>query len=348
MGRDEARSRRVTRADVARAAGVSTAVVSYVMNGGPRPVAPETAARVRAAMDDLGYRPNHAARTLNLGTTRTIGLVLQDTLNPYFAEFAGEIDRAARERGFGVLTAESHGDRDAERRLLSDLSDRQVDALLLASSGPPTTEPAVANPRDPTTVLLDCAGPVAGHHTIGPDAASGARAAVAHLAQVHGRRRIGMVIGPDGLASPDPRLAGWRSETEARGVTPGAVAVDDWSNAGGYRAARRLLDTGALPDALFVGSDAQAIGVLRALLEAGIDIPRACPIVSFDGTGAGDFTWPALTSARQPVREMADLALALVAHPDPDPRHHASPVDLVIRESCGCPLTPPVATPTDS
>ena len=325
MGRDEARSRRVTRADVARAAGVSTAVVSYVMNGGPRPVAPETAARVRAAMDDLGYRPNHAARTLNLGTTRTIGLVLQDTLNPYFAEFAGEIDRAARERGFGVLTAESHGDRDAERRLLSDLSDRQVD-----------------------TVLLDCAGPVAGHHTIGPDAASGARAAVAHLAQVHGRRRIGMVIGPDGLASPDPRLAGWRSETEARGVTPGALAVDDWSNAGGYRAARRLLDTGSLPDALFVGSDAQAIGVLRALLEAGIDIPRACPIVSFDGTGAGDFTWPALTSARQPVREMADLALALVAHPDPDPRHHASPVDLVIRESCGCPLTPPVATPTDS
>ena len=116
MGRDEARSRRVIRADVARAAGVSTAVVSYVMNGGPRPVAPETAARVRAAMDDLGYRPNHAARTLNLGTTRTIGLVLQDTLNPYFAEFAGEIDRAARERGFGVLAAESHGDRDGEWR----------------------------------------------------------------------------------------------------------------------------------------------------------------------------------------------------------------------------------------
>ena len=67
-----------------------------------------------------------------------------------------------------------------------------------------------------------------------------------------------------------------------------------------------------------------------------------------DGTGAGDFTWPALTSARQPVREMADLALALVAHPDPDPRYHAFPVDLVVRESCGCPLTPPVAGPIDS
>ncbi|MDZ8160856.1 LacI family DNA-binding transcriptional regulator [Microbacterium aquimaris] len=338
---DAGRVRRVTRADVARAAGVSTAVVSYVMNDGPRPVAPETAERVRAVMAELGYRPNFTARALNLGTTHTLGLVLQDTLNPFFAELAQSLERAASARGYHLVVAESHGDPATEQRLVAELTGRQVDGLLLMSSGDRWRDPAPRDPRDPPTVLLDCAGPVAGRHTIGPDAADGARAAVTHLAQTHGRRRTGLVIGPDGLASPDPRIVGWRDAIAAHRVIEGPLMIETWSNAGGYRAARRLIETGTLPDALFVSSDAQAIGVVRALLEAGVDIPRECPLVSFDGTRAGEYTWPALTSARQPVGEMADLALDLLTSERSTPRHHAFPVGLVLRESCGCPPTPP-------
>ncbi|MDZ8172999.1 LacI family DNA-binding transcriptional regulator [Microbacterium xanthum] len=348
MRDDAGRARRVTRADVARAAGVSTAVVSYVMNDGPRPVAPETAERVRAVMANLGYRPNFTARALNLGTTRTLGLVLQDTLNPFFAELAQSLERAASARGYHLVVAESHGDADTEHRLVAELADRQVDGLLLMSSGDRRLDRVPLDPRDPPTVLLDCAGPVPGRHTIGPDAAAGAHGAVSHLIQMHDRRRIGLVIGPDGLASPDPRVVGWREALAAHEASEGPLAVEAWSAAGGYRAARRLLETGMLPDALFVSSDVQAVGVLRALLEGGIDIPRDCPLVSFDGTRVGEYSWPALTSARQPVGEMADLALDLLtgsvdARPGTTTRHHVFPVELVLRESCGCPLTPPSA-----
>lgn len=340
----ESRPRRAIRADVARAAGVSTAVVSYVMNGGPRPVASETAARVRSVVEQLGYRPNQTARALNLGTTHTIGLVLIDTLNPFFAELAQAIERTASARGYQLFVAESHGDPEVEEQLVAELTARQIDGLLLMSSGDRWRDPTPPDPSDPPTVMLDCVGPVAGRHTIGPDARAGASAAVAHLEEKHGRRRIGLIIGSDGLATPDPRIVGWREEIAARGLEEGPLAIDEWSNAGGYRAARRLWETGALPDALFVSSDAQAVGAVRALHEAGVDIPRECPIVSFDGTRAGSYAWPALTSARQPVRAMADLALDLIADVGSTAQHHSFPVDLVVRESCGCPLAPPVAS----
>lgn len=99
----------MTRADVARFAGVSTAVVSYVVSGG-RPVAPRTAARVREAVDILGYRPNLSARALRKGSTEMLGLILSDSTNPYFAEFAREIEIVAAERGYALLTANAHGD----------------------------------------------------------------------------------------------------------------------------------------------------------------------------------------------------------------------------------------------
>lgn len=102
--------RSVTRADVARYAGVSTAVVSYVVNNGPRPVAAETAARVRDAIALLGYQPNANARALKLGTTGLLGLLLPDTSNPFFAEFALAIEQSAGDRGFALLVANSGSD----------------------------------------------------------------------------------------------------------------------------------------------------------------------------------------------------------------------------------------------
>lgn len=220
------------------------------MNGGPRPVAPETAARVRSVVEELGYRPNQTARALNLGTRHTIGLVL------FFAELAQAIERTASARGYQLFVAESHGDPALEKQLVAELTARQIDGFLLMSSGDRWRDPTPVEPSDPPTVMLDCAGPVAGRHTIGPDASTGASAAVAHLAEKHGRRRIGLIIGPDGLATPDPRIVGWREEIAARGLEEGPLAIDEWSNAGGYRAARRLWETGTLPDALFVSSDA--------------------------------------------------------------------------------------------
>lgn len=128
-------SHRVTRADVAREAGVSTAVVSYVVNGGPRPVAAETATRVREAMASLGYQPDLTARALTRGSSQTLGLILMDALNPFFAELHQELERAATARGFHLIVGESHGDAQVEQDLITELIGRRVDGLLLMSSG---------------------------------------------------------------------------------------------------------------------------------------------------------------------------------------------------------------------
>ena len=129
-----ARRAGATRNDVARLAGVSTAVVSYVVNGGPRPVSEPTAARVRDAIERLGYRPNTTARALAVGSTKTIGLVVPDSTNPFFAEYAWQIQRVATDLGYAVLITNTGFDPVVEERSVLDLCDRQIDGLLLARS----------------------------------------------------------------------------------------------------------------------------------------------------------------------------------------------------------------------
>ena len=127
------RTRAVTRADVARYAGVSTAVVSYVVNNGPKPVAAHTAARVREAIDLLNYRPNVNAQALRRGTTEMLGLILSDATNPFFVELATAVGSAAHARGYAMMMGASNGDGATEGRLIDDLIRRQVDGLLVAS-----------------------------------------------------------------------------------------------------------------------------------------------------------------------------------------------------------------------
>ena len=127
-------NRAVTRADVARLAGVSSAVVSYVVNDGPRPVAAATADRVREAMELLGYRPNASARALRTGTTETVGLVLGDSRNPFFTEYTFELVKAAAARGKQLLIGDAQHGRFDEADIVDTLIARQVDGVLLATS----------------------------------------------------------------------------------------------------------------------------------------------------------------------------------------------------------------------
>ncbi len=328
--------RSITRADVARYAGVSTAVVSYVVNGGPRPVAPATASKVRDAMRVLQYRPNLNARALKSGNSKTLGLVMIDSLNPYFTELGLAIEAAAAARGQRMLVADSHDDPVLEHQLVAELLGRRVDGLLLISSMRRNISSGSPWLDGTPLVLLDCPGPIPGYHTIGPNAHAGALTAVRHLIQVHSRRRVGLVVGPGDFAAPDPRTRGWERGLEEAGLPRGPLAVDDWNAAGGYRAAQVLLASSPAPDSIFVSCDAQAVGVLHALHEAGIDVARDCPVVSFDGTQSSGWTWPSLTSARQPVDSMAQKALELVHAPATPPTHHTFDTELIIRASCGC------------
>ncbi|MGC3994625.1 MAG: LacI family DNA-binding transcriptional regulator [Propionicimonas sp.] len=325
-----------TRADVARLAGVSTAVVSYVVNDGPRPVAAATAARVREAMDLLGYVPNASARALRRGTTELLGLVVADPLNPYFTEYTAELVKAADRAGKRLLVVDSYHDERIESALVDDLVSRQVDGLLFAGSLTRLDRYPALRAAGIPSVLIDCPGPVPGRRTVGTDAAGAAELLVDHLVE-HGRRRIGLVVGEGGFGDPDPREQGWRRALRAAGLPDGPIVRVPWNAEGGYAGGSALLASDPDVDAVFASNDQQGIGLLRALHERGVCVPEDVAVVSFDGTRESEFCWPPLTVARQPLQRLARAAIELLGEPERGRgTHRRFAAELVRRSSCGC------------
>ena len=337
---DRAAARRagVTRDDVARLAGVSTAVVSYVVNGGPRPVSETTAVRVRDAIERLGYRPNTTARALAVGSTKTIGLVVPDSTNPFFAEYAWEIQRAATDLGYAVLITNTGFDPAVEARSVLDLCDRQIDGLLLArASGLHQVGELAGRGRRMPVVLLDAASPLHGYTTIGPDGGAGTSRVIDHLMDVHGHASVALVVGESADPSIDRRERAWAEAHARAGRRLGVVERTPFSRQGGYEAGLRLLQRADRPTAVFASSDSQAVGLLHAAHELGVSVPEEIAVGSFDDSEEARFCWPPLTTAQQPVRAMAQAAITTVLSGGAEPEHLVFDMPLVVRRSCGCP-----------
>jgi len=329
--------RAVTRDDVARQAGVSSAVVSYVVNNGPKPVAPGTAARVRDAIDLLDYRPNPSAKALRKGRTDIIGLVLADADNPFYTEYASAIGAEAYQRGRALMIATARHDQDFETRLVDDLLGRQVDGIIAASVSHRPEETFRRSFRLPPVVLLDASAPVPGFAAVGLDGAQGARLAVEHLVGVHGHRHIGLALGDLGDEREDPRENGWRQALQSGVLPVGPLARVPWTRDGGYAAGRVLLDAADPPTAVFACSDLLAVGLLRAGHERGLALPGDLAVVSFDGTKEAEYSWPPLTVVAQPIAEMARAAVSLALDPVRPTPYTQFEGTLVVRRSCGCP-----------
>lgn len=326
----------VTRKDVARYAGVSTAVVSYVVNGGPKKVAPATEAKVHEAIRLLGYRPNAAARALKLGSTETIGLIIPDNSNPFFSLLAHAVEDAAAELGFALFLTNSDGNLAKERRNIRNLAARQVDGVVLASV---LLDPDLADLQaaEIPFVLLSHSERSAVFTTVGVDLAEGARTAVEHLIG-HGHTNIGLAMGTTTGNEGDAREDGWLQALKDAGLPEGPIARSAFTRVGGYAAGKRLLASANRPTAIFASSDMQAIGILRVLHEAGLSVPGDVALASFDGSVEAEYSWPPLTTVEQPVRAMAEAAVRALVGADraEPPRHRVFPTRLLVRESCGC------------
>lgn len=322
MSRNDLGPRPVTRAQVARRAGVSTATVSYTLNE-TKVVSEATRAKVLAAVDALGYRPNAAARALKVGSTAQLGLVVPGVLNRFFAEITDHAELAAANHGRALMvTSARHGAGSA----ISQLAARQVDGVLLAVAADPadlTPLAAAAIPVAAVGLHLD------GVASVDADRYQGARRVVEHLIG-HGHRRIGF-IGPDW----GRRRQGWADALDAAGLPAGPVFGTDFSRERGYRAGRELAAMADGPTAVFVSSDDQAIGVLLALHESGLRVPEDVAVGSFDGSQEAAYCWPPLTTAAQPIKEMVLLAVEHILNPRVESIELAAP--LVPRASCGCP-----------
>ena len=316
-----------TRDDVARRAGVSVAVVSYVVNNGPRPVAAETRRRVLAAIDELGYRPDTVARHLRTGRSNAVGVVLPDLSLPHFGEMTQVLSELAAGRGQQLIIASTEWDITTERRQLEFMAGRRVDGILLMSVDPLRDFDWLVGLGTPVVVIDR------------PEAAvQGAFAATAHLLD-HGHRRIGFVGGPKGLVANKRRREGWVAAIHERGLE----AVDDLvveagiSRPGGYEAAQELLTCADPPTGVYVDSDVQAVGLLRATADLGVAVPDDLAVVSGEGTSMAAYAIPSLTTLEIPKREIAIEALdALTAGGTPGLRRVSnSDFRLVTRESCG-------------
>ncbi|MFJ5956672.1 LacI family DNA-binding transcriptional regulator [Paenarthrobacter sp. NPDC092416] len=299
-----------TRREVAQRAGVSTTVVSYVVNGGPKSVSPSTEAKVRAAIDALGYRPNPAARALTLGSSRVLGIVVPDAKSPFFASLARAVEDVAAEYGFALLMGNSDSSPAHEQRLITDLAARRVDGVVLCSSVL-TPDLRELNLAGIPTVLLNRWTGSGDAPAVRSDLRAGAQMAVEHLIS-QGHQNIGLLIGSNVEKYVDEREVGWQQALRRAGVSEGKIVRAPFTRRGGFEAGPEFLLQSNPPTAIFASSDLQALGLLRALHEARVRIPEDIAVIGFDGSEEGEFSWPPLSTVAQPVRDMARSALDII------------------------------------
>lgn len=332
----------VTRDEVAKLAGVSASVVSYVVNDGPRVVSPATKQKVLGAIEQLNYRPNSIARALRVKRTLALGLIVPDSSNPFFAALVQSIEDAAYENGYTLLIGNASNDQAREISYIRAFSERQVDGLLLVSSIATTKSleqlQKINLPFVIVDRLVDKKLPVS---TVVADNEAGGYLATEHLIW-HGHKKIACLGGPSDLTPSADRYRGWQKAMEQSGLEASSNLLirSEFSCLAGYRAVKELLRGEKSITALFVSTDSQAIGALRAVIEAGLEIPQDFAIVSFDNIAEAAFTFPPLSTINQPVEQMGRVSIEMLLKSIQAPKSIFSkqvlPVELSIRRSCGC------------
>jgi LacI family transcriptional regulator len=295
--------------DVARAASVSVATVSRVLNDAD-PVSPATRERVLAAAAALDFVPHSGARSLSTRRTDTIGVILPDLHGEFFSELIRGIDLETRARGLHLLLSHSHGDPHEAQAVLRAMRSR-VDAMVVMSPYADEGVLAAALGGRTPVVLLGSGGEIGGHPRFDIDNLGGAYAVTDHLLQ-SGYHRIAFVAGPAGNIEASQRLAGYRAALAARGEAVEQVVQGDFTQASGYEAARRLLAE-ARPEAIFAANDMMAIGCLQALREAGLRVPGDVALAGFDDIPIARFVDPPLTTVGVPIAEIGRQAILCCA-----------------------------------
>ena len=293
--------------EVAARAGVSRQTVSRVLNDHPD-VAEATTARVRQAMDELGYRMNNAARALGTRRSRTLGVLASDALQYGPSRSIAAIESAARGAGYWVSAAFADAADDAAViAALDHLTAQGVEGIVVVAPHARTLAVLDTVQIDAPVVTLHSAGRgVAG---LSVDQAAGARLAVAALADA-GHTRIAHLAGPADWLEAESRAEGFAAELAARGLAAGPVIAGDWSAGSGYAAVQEVRAAGVT--AVFAANDQMALGLLGGLHEAGLAVPGDISVVGFDDVPDAAYYWPRLTTVRQDFDELARRAVAAV------------------------------------
>ena len=306
MGAKRTAPPRVGIKEVARAADVSVATVSRVLNG-VASVSPELRTRVARVAQELGYRPNPHAQALHSGRSRAVG-VAATYLGGFFGALFDGLESRFVEAGYRLLVAGGDGSRASERDTLHDLLDRHVDGLVISFEAVSDGDLAEVVAAGTPTLMLGRRVLGLESRCLAFDQREGGAMAARHLLEM-GHRDVGHVAGPDGNLHARERKAGFLDAMAAAGapVPPERVVAGDFQERGGRDAMLALLDRADIT-AVFVANDQMAIGALGALWERGLSCPRDVSVVGFDDQNAAAYLAPPLTTIRQPLEELGRLA----------------------------------------
>lgn len=332
-----------TISDVAQRAGVSIATVSRVING-TTPVAAETAQRVQQAVQELAFVPRAAARVLASRRTETLGLLLPEIGGAFFSPLLRGIEAEARLAGFDLLIhATSHIPHASTPVAHRPLGEHNTDGLLVFTQSIDEKELGRLHAINFPTVLLYQSSPTSlDIPSVTIENKSGAQMIVEHLIQVHNRRQIVFLCGPEGNEDSAWRERGYRTALEENDIPfdPVLVATGGFNEEEAQIALRELLVKDVEFDAVFAGDDDSAAGAISALIQTGKHIPQDVAVVGFDDLPIARYLRPTLTTVRAPIeqvgRESVRQLVGLISGEQAEALVMMR-TELVIRESCGCP-----------
>jgi len=339
--------------DVARAAGVSIATVSAILNGTAR-VSERLTKRVWEAIDATGYSPDGVARSLRLGRTSSIGLVVGDISNPFFTSLAKAVESRASEAGYLVIVTNTDEHPDRELKLLKLLREQRVAGVILAPSGHDMEYlSALSLLKNSPVVLVDRHLPDASFESVIVDNVAAARMVTDYLIRLN-HRRIAMVIGKQHLWTTEQRLRGFHESLAAAGISPD-FTLELSANSrieSAYDAVQHLLNMPNRPTAIFAANNLMMLGAIEAIMDMGFRCPEDVSLAGID-----DFPWisairPQLTTVAQPIEELGKVAVERLLDQieggrsrDTDQSHErkVSVLEprLLIRDSCARPAAEP-------
>lgn len=331
--------------DVARRAGVSVGTVSNVLNQ-PEVVTPDLRERVGRAIEELDFHPNYLAKSLRLRRTMTIGLVLSDITTPFAAEVAREVEDVASAVGMSVVFADSNERLEREQQAIRTLFDRGADGIILSPTAGDHSFLEAYLSRGWPIVCINRRPQGISVPWVLSDNAGGAAAATRHLLE-HGHRRIGVVAWRREITTVLDRIEGYTSALAVAGIEPDPVLIarGDPSLKGGIEALRYLLGLRRPPTALITFTSVMTLGVIVALQERQLRVPREMALIGFD-----DALWnlaisPPVTGVALEAGSVglhaARLLLDWIERKTPPSEPYPTvETTLVIRRSCGCPPSP--------
>lgn len=324
--------------DVARLAGCSIATVSRVVNASQHSVREKTRRRVLAAIEELDYRPNALARGLLSKRSGTIGLLIPDIANPYYADIVRGIEDTVSSEGYSVIICNTDRQPPKVERYLTLLQEKQCDGIIFAGGGRRGGQRLSTLPDLGIKVVL------IGRHDVAlpavmVDNRGGAYGATSHLL-LHGHRRIAFVGGPPESTTTQDRQAGFEAALVEHDIPLDRryLRYGDLRPQGGYQAMRELLLLTERPTAVLIANDLMALGAIKAIRDEGLSIPRDLAVVGFDDTLITSYVDPALSTVAVPMHQLGQEAARTMLgllRGDEDSPAKTLPTKLVVRRSSG-------------